>query len=156
MFVSSVPSIQQATTNCIKDQHMPFDHKPRKAQFCQGFNQGWKADAQKIYERGMQKACILFQSKVIRPFTQPLAMPVYTPLIKEYLSPFHSQWCGHRKIMFLKVLWVLALHWLEMKEEILKALQTGVPAVLAEGHHVRKEVFVTVILKTYQTFNNKR
>lgn len=88
MFVSSVLSIQQATANCIKDQHMPFDHKPQKAQFCQGFNQGWKADAQKIYERGMQKACILIQSKVIRPFTQPLPMLVYTPLIKEHLSPF--------------------------------------------------------------------
>lgn len=42
--------------------------------------------------------------------------------------------------MFLKVLQEAAPQLFGIKEKILKSLQTGVPAALAEGHHVRKEV----------------
>lgn len=57
---------------------MPFDHKPQRVQFCQGLNQGWGADVLKLWEHGEHKACILIQSKLIRPFKQPLSTPVDT------------------------------------------------------------------------------
>ena len=91
MFVSALPSIPQTSTSCIKDQHMPFDHKPQRAQFCPGLNQGWRADALKICEHGMLRACILIQSKLIRPFKQPLSNPVYTTLTETFVSSFPWQ-----------------------------------------------------------------